>query len=160
MTVHGSSNVRDWSMDVQQLSGTVEVDTAARDSLSIEQVQVQVPVEQIVTDRSSMQEKAHKALKKNAYPTIYFQSDEVKTTPAAQDSFSVTATGELIIAGERQTIDLTATGAPQGNGTYSLTGEHELQLSTYDVERPTALLGALRVSDDIRLSFDVVIAPK
>lgn len=160
MTVHGSSNVRDWTMDVQELTGEVDLQPAEEGAPTVNSVQLQVPVDQIVADRGSMQDKAHKALQKNAYPTIYFQSDEVEVTPAEADSFSVTATGELIIAGERRTVDLQATGTRQDDGTYRLEGEHEMTLSEFNIDRPTAMFGALQVADEIRLTFSAILAPK
>lgn len=159
MTVHGSSNVRDWTMDVQTIRGEVTVQPANGDGVpTVERLQVEFPVEDIVSDNGTMTSKAHDALQSNAYPVIYFSSNEVEVSTDGEDAFQVVAHGELIIAGERRMIDLQAEGMRQEDGTYRFQGEHDLQLSDFDVKRPTALLGTLRVSDEITLAFDVTVA--
>ena len=160
MTVHGSSNVRDWTMDVESFDGQAAFSPADRGSPAIHSLSVEVPVEALVAGRSSMQEKAHKALKKEEYPTVQFRSDSVTVATADADSFAVIANGDLTIAGETRAVTLQAKGASQGENGYHVRGEHELELSTFNVERPSALLGALTVSDGIRLTFDVVLQPQ
>ncbi len=157
MTVHGSSNVRDWTMDVESFSGQADFSPVESGSPAIHSISVEVPVEALVANRSSMQEKAHKALKKEEYPTVQFRSDSVTVATAEADSFAVIANGDLTIAGETRTVTLRAKGASQGDNGYHVRGEHELKLSEFNVERPSALLGALTVSDGIRLTFDVML---
>ncbi len=157
MIVHGSSNVRDWTMDVESFSGQADFSPAESGSPAIHSISVEVPVEALVANRSSMQEKAHKALKKEDYPTVQFRSDSVTVATAEADSFAVIANGDLSIAGETRTVTLRAKGASQGDNGYHVRGEHELKLSEFNVERPSALLGALTVSDGIRLTFDVML---
>lgn len=159
MAVYGSSNVRDWDMDVETINGDVtfeENETVP----SIQRLTVEVPVEGIVAGRSSMQEKAHKALKKEDYPTITFTSSDIEVSKSQENEFAVFANGELTIAGTTREVSLKAKGARQGDGSYVIEGEHDLKLSTFDVERPTAMFGALTVADEIRLAFDVTLVSK
>lgn len=159
MTVYGSSNVRDWTMDVESFEGEVDLAADGQDTPSIHSISVEVPVEALTASRGSMQDKAHKALKKEDHPTVRFVSDSVTVATAAADSFAVIADGDLTIAGETRTVTVRAKGASQGDNGFHVRGEHELELSTFDVERPSAMLGALRVTDGIRLGFDVVLRP-
>lgn len=160
MTVYGSSNVRDWTMDVESYQGEVVLEADEQDTPSIHSISVEVPVEALTASRGSMQDKAHKALKKEDHPTIQFVSDSVTVATAAADSFAVRANGDLTIAGETQTVTVRAKGASNGDDGFHVRGDHELELSTFNVERPSAMLGALRVSDGIRLGFDVVLRPE
>lgn len=159
MTVHGSSNVRDWDMDVETIEGDILFSEDATVP-TIEQINVEVPVEGIVASRSSMQEKAHKALKKEDYPAISFSASDVNVSKSQGGDFAVFANGDLTIAGNTQPAELQAKGVRQEDGSYAVEGEYELKLSTFDVERPSAMLGTLTVSDEIRLSFDVVLSPR
>lgn len=164
MTVYGSSNVRDWTMDVLEIGGEITLQPAANGEMpTVERVFVEVPVDSILSGRDSQNEKAHKALQQNAQPAIYFRSESVNVTSAPEangSGFGVVAEGELIIAGERRTVNVQAEGTQLANGAYRFQGEHELLLSDFDVERPTALLGALRVADEIRVTFDVTLVPE
>lgn len=178
MTIHGSSNVRDWRMEVAEVNGEVDLEPSEEGAPTINSVSLEIPVEQIVADRGSMEDKAHKALKKNAYPIIYFQSSDVEVSPgegaraqAGEESssearvsegtaFTATATGEMILAGERRTVEITATGTRLEDGRYRLEGEHEMTMSEFNVDPPTAMLGTLRVTDEVRLTFNAILAPK
>jgi len=162
MTVYGSSNVRDWTMDVLEIGGQVAVQPAANDGPpTIERVLVEVPVDSMLSERGSQNEKAHKALRKQRQPVIYFRSESVDLAPGngSDSTFAVTAEGELILAGERRNVTLRAEGARTENGAYRFQGEHELLMTDFGIDPPTALLGALRVTDEIRIAFDVTLVP-
>lgn len=163
MTIYGSSNVRDWTMDVLEIDGQVAVQPAAGANglPAVEQLLVEVPVDSILSGRGAQNEKAHKALQKNAQPIIYFRSESINVAAggATDSTFSVTAQGELIMAGERRDVNVQAEGTRLANGAYRFQGEYNMLLSDFDIEQPTALLGALRVADEIRVAYDVTIVP-
>lgn len=159
MTVYGTSNVRDWTMDVVQLDGSVVLGNTSDELPSIQEVRVTVPVEQMVSEKDRLQRHAHEALEKEDYPTITFTSSDVQVAKADADSFSVTANGDLTISGDTHTIELTAKGIQQEDGTLNVRGDHRLELSTYNVERPSLMFGAIKVKDPIRIGFDVALTP-
>jgi len=160
MTVFGTSNVRDWTMDVTQITGRALVGEGDGDVPALQSVDLEVPVEQMTSDKDRLQRHAHEALKKEDYPTITFSSNDVTVSSADADSFAVFATGDLTIAGETRTVEVKAKGAQQADGTLHVVGEHELTLSEFNVERPSLMFGAIKVSDPIRLGFDVRLAPQ
>jgi polyisoprenoid-binding protein YceI len=160
MTVYGSSNVRDWTMDVKQMDGSVVLADEQTSLPAIEEIQVEVAVNNMVSDKDRLQRHAHDALKKEDYPTIRFASSDVQVAKAQADSFSVVAKGDLTIKGNTHAVELTAKGAQQSDGTLHVRGEHGLKLSTFDVERPSLMFGAIKVDDPIRIGFDVVLAPR
>lgn len=157
MTVFGSSNVRDWTMDVTEINGSVGLDATEDGLPEIHQVRIEVPVEQMTSDKDRLQRHAHEALKKEDHPIITFTASDIQVATADADSFSVTATGDLTIAGEMQSITLAAKGAQQQDGTFRIKGEHQLTLSTYHVERPSLMFGTIKVDDPVRIGFDVVL---
>jgi polyisoprenoid-binding protein YceI len=159
MTVYGTSNVRDWTMDVTQIDGSVALDTASDELPSIREIRVTVPVEHMVSEKDRLQRHAHEALEKEDYPTITFTASDVQVAAADADSFSVTANGDLTISGDTHAIELTAKGFQQEDGTLTVRGEQKLKLSTFDVERPSLMFGAIKVDDGIRIGFDVALAP-
>jgi polyisoprenoid-binding protein YceI len=160
MTVFGSSNVRDWTMDVTQINGSVALGETSGAVPAIQSIQVEIPVQQMVSDKDRLQRHAHEALHKEDYPTISFAASDIEVTPAEADSFSVVASGKMTIKGNTHAVELTAKGAQQSDGTLNVVGEHELKLSTFDVERPSLMFGAIKVDDPIRIGFDVVLAPQ
>lgn len=160
MTVFGSSNVRDWTMDVVQMDGTVVLGDAGESLPSIREVQVEVPVQQMVSDKDRLQRHAHEALHKEEYPTLSFTASDVQVAKAGADSFSVVANGDLTIKGNTRSVTLSAKGAQQENGAINIRGEHRLKLSTFNVERPSLMFGAIKVTDPVRVGFDVLLTPR
>jgi len=159
MTVYGSSNVRDWDMTVTQINGSVLLGDSEEALPSIQEIQVEVPVKNMISDKDRLQRHAHEAVKKEEYPTISFVSSEVNVASAEADSFSVVANGEMTIKGNTRSVTLSAKGTQQSDGTLRVSGEHRLKLSTFEVERPSLMFGAIKVDDPIRIGFDVVLAP-
>jgi polyisoprenoid-binding protein YceI len=160
MTVYGSSNVRDWTMNVKQLNGSVLLGEKQENLPAIEEINVEIAVKNMVSDKDRLQRHAHEALKKEEHPTISFASSDVQIAKAQADSFSVVANGKMTIKGETRPVELAAKGARQDNGALYVSGEHQLKLSTFNVERPSLMFGAIKVDDPIRVGFDVVLTPR
>ncbi len=160
MTVHGTSNLHDWTMDVETIDGEIAIRPGSDGAVpAIERVSVQVPVESIVSDKNRQNRKTYEALKSNRYPTIFFDANEGEV--ATEDGrLAVVARGAVTIAGTRRPVDVQATGTRLDGGAYRFQGEHALRLSDFDVERPSAMLGTIRVGDEIRLTFDVTVVPE
>ena len=159
MTVYGSSNVRDWTMDVTQIDGTVQLNDAQNGPPSIQSIDATVPVDSMVSDKDKLQRHAHEALKKEKHPSISFTASDITVATADADSFSVVANGDLTIAGNTHVVQLTAKAFQKSDGSVAVAGTHRLKLSTYDVERPSLFFGTIKVDDPIRLGFDVLLRP-
>lgn len=160
MTVYGTSNVRDWDMTVTQINGSILLGDTEESLPSIEEIDVEVPVKHMVSDKDRLQRHAHEAVKKEEHPTISFASSDVNVASAEADSFSVVANGDLTIKGNTRSVTLSAKGVEQSDGTLRVSGEHRLELSTFEVERPSLMFGAIKVKDPIRVAFDVVLKPR
>ncbi len=160
MTVYGTSNVRDWTMDVTQITGSVLLAEGEEELASIREIQVEVPVKNMVSDKDRLQRHAHEAVKKEEHPTISFVSSDVEVAEAAADSFSVVANGDMTIKGNTRAVTLSAKGIQQSDGTLRVRGDQRLKLSTYEVERPSLMFGAIKVKDPIRVGFDVALTPR
>lgn len=178
MRVSGTSTLHDWSCDMQSFSGTLEM-TPASDSpesadpssdngsseplASVSDVRITVPVEQIECNKGTMNSKLRDALKSDAYPIVLYDLESASIQPLPDSSaawFQVNATGELNIAGTRRTIDMTVKGQRLDDGRYRFVGEQPILLSDFEVERPSAMLGAIKTGDRVVVHFDVVAAAR
>lgn len=157
MTVYGTSNVRDWDMDVTQINGRVLLEDGEEKLPSIRKIQVNVPVEKMVSDKDRLQRHAHEALEKEEHATISFAASDVQVGQAEADSFSVVANGDLTIKGNTRSVTLSAKGTWQADGTLRVRGEHRLKLSTFEVERPSLMFGTIKVKDPVQVGFDVAL---
>jgi hypothetical protein len=165
MHVDGTSTLHDWSCPVESMTGSFQIDTSATETTPIStlrRVHVSVPVDQIVCDKDTMNEKLQEALQSNAYPKVMYTLQSVDLQPLADSSdswFEAQTTGELILAGERQSIDMAVKGQRMDDGRMRFVGQHTLKLSDYNVDRPSALLGTIKTGNEITVRFDVVAAP-
>lgn len=166
MYVEGGSTVHDWSCPIEELSGSLQADTAQSEDSSllrgVSKTKVQVPVDGIQCDKDTMNEKLREALQMNAYPQVYFSLSDAQVSPLPDSGaawFSIDATGELILAGERREIELPVKGKRLDNGHLRLVGSHTLRLSDYDIDRPSAMLGTIKTSKDVTVHFDVTATP-
>lgn len=165
MNVEGGSTVHDWSCPIQTLNGTVRMDTTSTAQAPIgapSRVQVEVPVDAIQCEKGTMNEKLREALQMNSYPTVYFSLKDAQVSPlpdSGKSWFSVDATGELILAGERRQIDLPVKGKRLDNGDLRFVGSYTILLSDYGIERPSAMFGTIKTSKEVTVNFDVTATP-
>ena len=151
--VSGSSNVRDWSCTSTQLAGTMEAQVDGQRFSSIEGVTVSVPVYSLDCGPRGLTSKVRE--------TLVGESNLVQFTleSAEVTGDDVVARGTLRAANGSRPTEIVAKATPADNGRIRLSGELELKMSELDIERPTAMLGALRADDEVRVKFDVTVHP-
>lgn len=165
MTIAGTSTLHDWTCDVESIEGRLEArsDTSGTAAIqTLTSTQVSIPVKSIDCDKDRMNRNLYEAMEAKKYPTILFSLDEA-TVSALPDSaetwMNVDATGELIIAGTRKTVDLPVKAQHMGNGSFRFVGSTSFKMSTFGVEPPSVMLGTIKTGDEVTISFDVVAAP-
>lgn len=165
MSVEGGSTLHDWTCPIETVEGTFQMETADADRQpldAIKRVQIQVPVDAIRCEKETMNEKLREALQMDKYPQVYFKLKNAQLSPLPDSGsswVSVAATGELILAGERRQIDLPVKGQRLANGNVRFVGSHTIRLSDYGIDRPSAMLGTIKVSEEVTVNFDVTAAP-
>lgn len=165
MNVEGGSTIHDWSCPIKTLDGTLKLDTTGTAQSPIgapSQVQVEVPVDAIQCDNDTMNEKLREALQMNAYPKVYFSLEDAQVSPLPDSGaswFTIDAAGELILAGKRRQIELPVKGQRLDDGNLRFVGHHTIRLSDYDIERPSAMFGAIKTSKKVTVNFDVTATP-
>jgi hypothetical protein len=165
MHVEGTSTLHDWSCPVGAMEGSFQIDTSSTASAPISGIRrahMSVPVEQIDCDNGTMNDKLREALQVNAYPTVIYTLESAELQPLPDSTarwFKMQTTGELIVAGARNQIDMTVKGQRLGDGRLRFVGQKALKLSAFDVERPSAMLGAIKTGDEVTVHFDVAAAP-
>ncbi|MGH7778115.1 MAG: YceI family protein [Candidatus Dormibacterales bacterium] len=97
-----------------------------------------------------------KVLRAGPHPEIRFQSDAVESFSEAGDSATATLQGTLEMNGRSQPATLEVTLAPAGGGLL-VRGRATVQQTLWDIKPYTALLGALRVADEVEVTFDLEV---
>lgn len=68
--------------------------------------------------------------------------------------------GALTVAGHTEMVNIPFSVTPEPEDSYRLQGKKDFRMTTFGVTPPTALLGLIKVRDDIGITFDVAFGPK
>ena len=97
--VLGSSNVHDWTMAAQNPVCEAEFSVVAGDVKTIKSLNFSVDAKALKSEHSSMDDRTYKTIKADEFPKIVFKLTSATVTQGAKDKFTISATGNLTIAG-------------------------------------------------------------
>jgi polyisoprenoid-binding protein YceI len=145
---------------VRRLAGEVEFDAAIPEATTL---RLSVPADSLAvldniseTDRHEIERKTREEVLEAArYPEIIFQSVSVLTQQAGEGQYRVRLSGELSLHGVRRTQTIEA-GVHLTQNCLRARGELALRQSDYHIEPVTALGGAIKLKDELELSFDII----
>lgn len=144
MWVDGTSTVHDWTVNVERVTGTL-----FQNGSKIDSVKITVPVSSMKSGKSGMDDKVYEALKSNRHPNITISGHNIDLSKG-----SAVVQANVTIAGTTKTVPVTVTRAVAGS-VASYTGSVNLKMTDFNVAPPTAMLGAIKAGDAIKLRFDL-----
>lgn len=158
ITVEGTSNVHDWSCETSQMAGALQGDLTGATLAGLEGGRLTIPVQSLECGNGTMNRLMRGALKSDANPTIQYTITRAEVgAPDAQGRHTVTANGQLAVAGQTQSVRVRAQAVPAANGSFRLNGNVPLTMTQFGVDPPRAMMGAMRTADAINISFDVLV---
>ncbi len=158
LEVHGTSSLHDWHVDAQQQMGTADINTS--DALEINALNFSVVSESLKSGKSGMDKNTYKALKTDDYKTIDFKLTKVNTVDKLTDnSFKVSAVGDMTITGVTKAVPIDFTFKLQGNQLL-VEGEKPLKMTDFGIDPPKALFGTIKTGDEINVVFKAVYQTK
>ena len=152
VVVLGTSTLHDWEMTAKNITANLTVDKEGSSISKIDKVYFAVKSENIVSDNSIMDGKAHDALKSEKYPTISFRMQAVNDLVSNGGKINGSLSGDVTIAGVSKNISLPFTGTLNGS-TIKVSGSKSLKMSDFKIKPPTAMLGTLKTGDEIKINF-------
>lgn len=160
-TVLGSSNVQNWEASVEKVTGTAQLTLDETGALTnLDKLNVRMEVKSMKSNKgSTMDGKMYSALKSDSNPNIVFEQTRLQSLSRQGNSYNLVLVGQLQIAGTRKTITLRATGTPVGSK-WQFTGEAPLNMTDFNIDPPTAMLGAMRTYEEITINFDVTFSAR
>lgn len=154
ITIEGTSNVHDWTETAMNASGDASVLWNTDGSFAIKTFNLKVTVKSIKSDKGSiMDNKTYDALKADKNPYITFKMLSVKSMTKSGSGWSVRVNGDLTIAGVTQNTDINGMVYVKENGKLLLDVSKPLKMTDFEVDPPTAMMGAMTVGDDITIRF-------
>ncbi len=162
MTIYGSANVTDWEAKVKTIRGEVvirnmdESDWSEAQASWFEKVEISLPVEDIDSDSRRMNNNMHGYLKKDQYPEITYRLIEAQEL-AVMDNPGVVLTvrGVISAAGAEMEIVHDVQIKMNESGSFVVSGSHDLKMTDFGIDPPTAMLGSIRSRDEMTITFEL-----
>lgn len=165
LTIEGGSNLHEWSCKTSQIDAAVTIDgnydkaTGATIGSMLKAVDVKVPVKSIKCGKGAMDNNLYKALKADDKSTISYIMGSFSVVPGSTaESFTVKAPGKLVIAGAQRDVTIEVQAQRLADGRIRAIGRVPLRMTDFGITPPTALMGTMRVKNDIVVALDLTLA--
>lgn len=153
VTVKGTSTMHDWESNVEKLESHATYKLKGNDLVSIDDAMLKVTVKSIKSTKGKvMDKKTYDAFDSDNHPFIIFilKSEKINAT-----DLTVNLTGTLEMAGTTLPIDLVANYKILANGDFQIVGNKKVKMSAYKMTPPKAMMGTIKVGDEVDINFDV-----
>lgn len=157
-TITGSSTLHEWKSNVTKVEwkGLAQVDIAK--VLTLQNIEASIPVKGIVSEHGRiMDNKTYEAFNADKNPTITFKMKSF-TQKIVNGDLLLAVEGNLTMNGTTNPITLAITGKVLANGDVVFSGTHNLKMTDYKMDPPTAMMGTIKVGNEVTVKFDLTIA--
>jgi polyisoprenoid-binding protein YceI len=160
MTVNGTSTMHDWESTVSKVEWAGTLTLQGTQLTEVKDAQIKVTVTDIKSTKGKvMDNKTYEAFKYEKYPTIQYKLTNAKIAGSGAD-YTINSTGNLTMAGATKSIDMPVKAKVQANGDVLLTGSYKVNMLNFKMEPPTAMMGAIKVGEEVTVHFELTVTPK
>ncbi|MCE9625665.1 MAG: YceI family protein [Deltaproteobacteria bacterium] len=148
------------TMEVLNYSGTIRFNpqepNAAAVNIQTKANSVALKTQVCEPDRMNIEMRMHeKVLESEKFPDIQYVSDKVQGWKKGDNSYDVEIQGTLTLHGSSRSLPLHATATLRGNR-LEASGEIPLSQKDFGIKSYSYEGGALRVADEVKISFNLV----
>lgn len=159
VTIAGTSTLHDWESVVEQVKGQALIQLEGNELTAIKSLRIDFVVESIKSGKTQMDRNTYKALKAEAHPLIRYELKRIEGIQRRGTSWEIQARGKLSIAGVSREIPLSVQAAASKDGRLKMWGQYELNMLDYQVEPPTAMMGAIKTGEKVTITFTIEMKP-
>jgi polyisoprenoid-binding protein YceI len=161
ISIEGTSNIHDWKMqsDKGTFTGVFEISNSGL-LTSIADLRFSMPAESLKSEHKAMDKNTYKALNTGKYASISFTAGAAEIKRVDNFRHVLTIRGKLTISGVTRDILLIANAVVNGDKSISYTGSHQLTMTDYNIEPPSAMLGSIKTGDKVVIRFNGVVKAK
>jgi polyisoprenoid-binding protein YceI len=154
----GTSPLHDWGMIAHSFTGSANFSFDANHQLSsITQFSLTLPVHNLISESTGMEKNAYKALKEDKFKYIVFELTSANFIKSGSEHYVILLHGNLTMAGVTQPTTLKSSARINEDGTIMCSGELPVYMSDFNIERPTYLLGTMKVGDLLVLTYNLLL---
>ncbi|PWE00786.1 YceI family protein [Marinilabilia rubra] len=156
--VSGTSSLHDWDMELKEFEATAQLTTNEEGKSFIEKAAFSGDANNLSSDNSIMDNKAHDALDAEDHPEILFKQKGSAPMEVANGE-QVTLKGTLSIAGEIKTVEVTVNYSLTHEKQLTINGESELNMTDFGMKPPKAMFGTIKTDDLVNVKFKMNLKP-
>lgn len=158
MTISGTSNLHDWSTNVEKIQLQAEMELVNGFVSSVGTVTLSARVESIKSDKGSVMDgKTKEALKGDKFPIITYRLKQVDIVEMKNKISLLKTEGSLTIAGVTKQVKMEVYARQLPNGEIEVWGGNDIKMTHYGMKPPTALMGSIKTGDDVKVTFSVIL---
>jgi polyisoprenoid-binding protein YceI len=164
--IDGTSNIHDWTVKGQIISGSMEVSPAFDKDLKtlspVPKVDVTIPVRSLKSGNKKMDEvmQEHLNIKEHAQIKYALTGMTLKTEPKdANGPAEFTSTGDLTISGVKKSVEFPVTIERVDAGKLKVKGTVPLKMTDFGVKPPAPALamGLIKTGDEVKITLEWVV---
>lgn len=157
MTLYGTSTLHDWTMTATVFNTDAQFTLTADNKLSeLNALSVTLPIHNLKSEHDGMNDNAYESLKADQNKNITFQMKSATITSSGGNKYQIAALGSLSIAGVSKAVTLNTTAVVNADGSISCAGTVPIKLSEFNIERPSFMLGTMKVGDALTLNYTLI----
>ncbi len=159
--IDGTSNARDWDGKVTSIDAEFLLNGFEGSSLDglrpehFKTLKLNMSAKSIESDGRRLTRNIHDYLKADDHPVITFELKEIKNIHANGNSADIEAEGVITAAGTSHTVLMNVKAEKGDNGSFKFSGEQPLKMTDFNIDPPTAMLGAIRAADEMTIYYTV-----
>ncbi len=158
MTIAGTSNLHDWTTNVQEISLIAEMELVNGYVSTVGTVTMSAKVNSIKSDKGSVMDgKTREALKGDKNPNITYRLRQVEIAQLKDKISKLSTEGTLNIAGVTKPVKMDVFARQLPNGEVEVWGAHALSMKDYGMQAPTALMGTIKTGDLVTINYSVIL---
>jgi polyisoprenoid-binding protein YceI len=160
LTINGTSNVHDWTSKATNVY--VAGDFGLNNNNNLEKINiatVKVQTKSLKSTKNSdiMDDRTHSTLKADKFPEITYVFTKVLSIQQSGGETIMNIAGNLTLGGVTKPTDLTIRIKALPNGEFEVKGTRKILMSNYGIKPPSFMLGAMKVGDEVTLTYDVIL---
>lgn len=164
--IEGEAGMISYQCNAENLSGVGKINNINNPLNDINQddgeieIAVSLPVEALSCGKRAMDKDMYEALKSGSYPNISYKLLSAQLADEETDTtgwMNIHTRGVMEIAGVQDTTSFLVQGKLLNDNRFRVKGSKHIHMDTYNIERPTAMLGLIKASKDLSVHFDVTV---
>jgi polyisoprenoid-binding protein YceI len=157
-SIHGTSTLHDWKSTITKIECQCYFQTDGTSIKTIKDILVKIPVTGIKSKEGKlMDEKTFEAFKSDINPYITFTADSAQIKIDSSRAAMIKVTGKLAMAGITKPVGIQANGQLLPNGDLKISVAKKLTMTSFNMKPPTAILGTIKVGDEVEVIVDLVL---